>query len=140
MLAAGRGDQEIDGACQHTFLTARRAELGCSGVGRAIKIKEREWVKKLYQSIELFVGPKPVQEFLEDIAEKKYAMIRFEVSAKRVDVNIRIIDPWPPEHERPDRGINDEIHDLAGPSCSPSPFGNQRFPGTSEAAVGAGAG
>lgn len=44
------------------------------------------------------------------------------MSAEGQNMNIRLINPRPTEHERPDRRINDEVHDLGGLSWGPNPF------------------
>lgn len=88
VLTAGRGNQEIDGAGQHAFRTACRAELGGGDVSGAVQFQERKGFKELYESIALFVGSKPVQELLKNVADQENPVVRFEVCAKGVDVRM----------------------------------------------------
>ena len=88
VLTAGRGNQEIDGAGQHAFRTACRAELGGGDVSGAVQFQERKGFKKLCEPVTLFVGSKPVQKLLKNVADQKNPVVRFEVCAKGVDVRM----------------------------------------------------
>lgn len=73
--------------------------------------------------VELSGGAEPVEEFLKNVADEKESIAEIKMPAKGSYMGVVFINPRPLQHQRSDGGVNDQIHDRDGPSCSPIPFG-----------------
>jgi hypothetical protein len=73
--------------------------LSGGDIGLSVQLKEWVRIEEAQQVVELFRRAEPVEEFLEDIANKKEPVTRFNMPAKGMDVGVGFVDPRPPQHQ-----------------------------------------
>ncbi|BFU89597.1 MAG: hypothetical protein NTAFB01_07840 [Nitrospira sp.] len=101
VLATGCGYQKIDGPGIDTFRAASSTKSRSRYIGRTSQLKQRVWIEKSQKMIELFCGAESIEKFLQNVTDQKYSISGFNMPPKGSDERMILIDPRPPQNQRP---------------------------------------